>query len=270
MTQAPGKNCFSFPELHLETAALTNLAGIWQNLSLGGYCWRLYYHDSGGAGLVLNGTRIELTPDKLYLLAPNCNLHTWVKGSPTQLYLHFILSSATCSDRYPVTALPFEGVLKELTLLLTNALRDPEAGRIKRYLLASSLASAATANLPAGIFSGMDSDRRVMDTCAYMREHLSRPLDISSLANMAGMSENNFLTLFRKQTSSTPYQYLLHLRYSRAASLLESGKYTIDEICDAIGVRDRFHFSRTFKKIYGSAPAAYRRNFMLHNKNIDS
>ena len=35
----------------------------------------------------------------------------------------------------------------------------------------------------------------------------------------------------------------------------------IDEICEIVGVKDRFHFSRTFKKIYGVPPARYRRNY---------
>ena len=95
------------------------------------------------------------------------------------------------------------------------------------------------------------------------------PINRVTEFEMAGMSENSFLIIFRKYTGTTPYQYLLHLRYSRAASLLEMGNCTIDEICDIIGVRDRFHFSRTFKKLYGSAPAAYRHNFISRNRNTD-
>lgn len=266
MDKIQGTLWYPFPELYLETIGMTGLYGFWQKLTLGGFCWRLYHHDSGGAGVLINGSPVELLPDKLYILPPNCNLRTWVKGNPVQLYLHFILTSAPgCGT--PLIPIPLTGTLRDLTMKLRNAMRDPKSGYIRRHLLASSLAAAAAATLPPKLFTGAVSDRRIMDICSYMRKNLSGQLDVPGLANMAGMSENSFLARFRQYTGTTPYQYLLHLRYSRAASLLELGSCTIDEICDIIGVQDRFHFSRTFKKIYGSAPASYRRSFMANNKN---
>ena len=34
--------------------------------------------------------------------------------------------------------------------------------------------------------------------------------------------------------------------------------HAIDEICEYVGVRDRFHFSRMFKSRYGLSPGRYR------------
>ena len=82
---------------------------------------------------------------------------------------------------------------------------------------------------------------------------------IDQLAARVRMAPNAFLRQFREITGSTPYQYLLQLRYSYASQLLESRAFSIDEICELIGVKDRFHFSRRFKKLYGAAPAQYRR-----------
>ena len=63
----------------------------------------------------------------------------------------------------------------------------------------------------------------------------------------------------------TPYQYLLQLRYNQASKLLHSNRYSIDEICEMVGVKDRFHFSRTFKKMYGVPPAQYRKSYASEN-----
>ena len=211
MPLTPGTRWYPFPELYLETIGLTSLFGFWQNLTLGGFCWRLYHHDSGGAGIFVNDSRVELVPEHIYILPPNCNLRTWVKGNPVQLYLHFVLTSApNCSQ--PFIALPFSGLLKDLTLELEKLMRDPAAGRIRRHLIASALASAAAAKLPKKVFAELVSDRRIQDICMFMRKNLADQLDLSQLANMAGMSENSFLILFRKYTGTTPYQYLLHLR----------------------------------------------------------
>ena len=88
---------------------------------------------------------------------------------------------------------------------------------------------------------------------------LRNDIGIEELAARARMAPNAFLRQFRGITGSTPYQYLLQLRYSYASQLLESQAFSIDEICELVGVKDRFHFSRRFKKLYGAPPALYRR-----------
>ena len=45
------------------------------------------------------------------------------------------------------------------------------------------------------------------------------------------------------------------------ARLLEEGELSIDDICETVGVKDRFHFSRMFKRLHGLSPAAYRRGY---------
>lgn len=91
-----------------------------------------------------------------------------------------------------------------------------------------------------------------------MRNHPARELDIPELAARAGFVPNSFIRRFREVTGSTPHQYLLNLRYTLAARLLESTDLEIDAIAAEIGVKDRFHFSRTFKRLFGSPPATYR------------
>ena len=61
-------------------------------------------------------------------------------------------------------------------------------------------------------------------------------------------------------TKVTPYQYLLSVRYTMAAYLLKNGEYDIEKVCEMIGVKDRFHFSRRFKQLYGMPPGAYRKS----------
>ncbi len=260
MIPAADTRLFSFPELHLETVTCTRLGEAWNGIRLGGYYWRLYHHDSGGAGVYLRGRKVELRPDRLYLLPPNCDLLTWNAGSPLQVYLHFELTGVVGSGVRLLNELPLEGALRELYLELERNLTSPGADFFRRSFLASALAAAAAARLPEDAFCEITSDSRIIELCAMMREKLALPLNVEAMGRSIGLSENAFLRLFREQTGVTPYQYLLHLRYSRAAHLLVSGMSTIDGICEAVGIRDRFHFSRTFKKLYGTSPGEYRKN----------
>ena len=260
MLSAANSIPFQFPELHLVTVTCTRLGEAWNGIRLNGYYWRLYHHDSGGAGVYLQGRRVELRPDRLYLLPPNCNLLTWNVGNPLQVYLHFELTGVVGSGVRLLNEQPLEGALQELYLELEQNLTLSGSGFFRRSFLASALAAAAAARLSPDAFCQITSDSRIIELCSMMREKLALPLNVEAMGRAIGLSENAFLRLFREQTGVTPYQYLLHLRYSRAAHLLVSGQSTIDDICEAVGVRDRFHFSRTFKKLYGTSPAEYRKN----------
>ena len=106
-----------------------------------------------------------------------------------------------------------------------------------------------------------EKDREIEELCESLRHTLAQELTVTDLARRFGMPVNAFIRRFQAGTGSTPYQYLTNLRYARAARLLEEGELSIDDICEAVGVKDRFHFSRMFKRLHGLSPAAYRRGY---------
>ena len=104
----------------------------------------------------------------------------------------------------------------------------------------------------------MQPDMRIARICDVLRSHMTEELNLEFLAAKAKMTKRSFLRRFAAFTGSTPHQYLMNLRYMQAAQLLEAGENNIDEICELIGVHDRFHFSRMFRKMFGIPPAKYR------------
>ena len=250
------------PEIHLCAGSKTRLSSFWNHLMLGGCYWRLYHHTAHGAGVFLDGKKIELVPEKLYLLPPNCNLRTWSDGVPEQLYIHFEVENISGSRAHLLNGVELAkagcvaGILEELH----ESFAQENCPPARRKLLALSLLTASIAKLPKEAFSEIDCDRRIINACDFIRSNTDKEINLSMLAHIAGLSENVFLRDFKAQTGSTPYQYLLHVRYTQAARLLQFGNCTIDEICYMIGVNDRFHFSRTFKRMYGVPPAQYRKH----------
>ena len=93
----------------------------------------------------------------------------------------------------------------------------------------------------------------------FIHDRFRSPLSIEKMAAECGMGVNCFIRRFRECTGCTPYQYLTQVRYAAAARMLENDLLSIDEICAEVGIPDRFHFSRTFKRLYGHTPAAYRK-----------
>lgn len=69
----------------------------------------------------------------------------------------------------------------------------------------------------------------------------------------------NHIAVFRKVTGTTPQAMGLRLRLEHAASLLDGTDLGIDEISEACGFTDRFHFSKAFARRWRVPPAKWRR-----------
>ena len=75
---------------------------------------------------------------------------------------------------------------------------------------------------------------------------------------VANMPVAVFITAFRAAFHTTPYQYLLDLRYEHAKALLKESSHTIAEIGAMVGFSRPSHFSTAFRRRAGMSPRAYR------------
>ncbi len=93
------------------------------------------------------------------------------------------------------------------------------------------------------------------------REQLDRPLTITCLADLAGMSERTFLRRFREGTGTTPLKWLRRERVFRAMNLLETTRLDIADIALQSGFASVETFRTAFREIAGTSPLAYRKRF---------
>jgi AraC-like DNA-binding protein len=91
-----------------------------------------------------------------------------------------------------------------------------------------------------------------------MRQHLSEPLQVATLAACAGTSPSHFFVLFKRFTGSPPIDYFIRLRMQRACRLLDLGLLPVKDVAAAVGYEDPFYFSRVFKSVLRIAPSHYR------------
>ena len=95
----------------------------------------------------------------------------------------------------------------------------------------------------------------------WAQSNLHEAISVEDLARKAAMSPRTFARQFRKQTGTTPHQWLVHQRLLAAQRRLERTNEGIDQIAEAVGLATaatlRQHFSRTL----GTTPTAYRRRF---------
>ncbi|MDF7799304.1 helix-turn-helix domain-containing protein [Pontiellaceae bacterium B1224] len=99
---------------------------------------------------------------------------------------------------------------------------------------------------------------RVGEVIGAMENDFSNDWKLDALAEIAHMSKNNLLKVFRKATSQTPINYLMRLRIQRAMEMLQKTDQTITEIAFAVGFNDSNYFTRQFRRVVGMPPSRFR------------
>ncbi|MFK7733945.1 MAG: helix-turn-helix domain-containing protein [Pseudomonadales bacterium] len=96
----------------------------------------------------------------------------------------------------------------------------------------------------------------------YIDNNLCNPkLNNSAIAHAMGISDRYLHKLFQEE-NETIHALITGKRLERAKELLMDeafAGYTIERIAYSVGFVDSAHFSKTFKKHYGSSPSAFRR-----------
>lgn len=99
--------------------------------------------------------------------------------------------------------------------------------------------------------------RRVID---YLDTALPDRVELTELAALAGLSPFHFSRAFKVSTGMAPYHWQLDARIRRAQTLLIDTQASLDQVAEATGFADAVHFGRTFRKLVGATPAAWRRD----------
>ncbi|MCX6985729.1 MAG: AraC family transcriptional regulator [Lentisphaerae bacterium] len=86
--------------------------------------------------------------------------------------------------------------------------------------------------------------------------------DWRKTAKESGISYPHFRRIFHDTFKTPPARFLLLKRLEKSAAMLRSGGGKIEGIAELCGFYDLYHFSKLFRKYYGTAPGQYRRNHL--------
>lgn len=100
--------------------------------------------------------------------------------------------------------------------------------------------------------------RRLYRAKEYASALFDTPITLGEMAQVASLSPNHFLRMFKHLFHQTPHQYLIKKRLERAQDLLVSTDHSVTEICVALGFESLSSFSWLFRQRIGCSPTAYR------------
>jgi len=144
----------------------------------------------------------------------------------------------------------------------TNA-RTDLAGR----LLRESLISSARLHIldlygerpsdakPPGRPLRPETEHRILD---HLHSEDGVRVSLTSLADFAEMTPDEFGRAFVRSFHTTPHQYVMNRRLEKARRLLTDTTMPIADIGAATGFSNGSHFATTFKRHMGTTPSRYR------------
>jgi AraC family transcriptional regulator len=95
---------------------------------------------------------------------------------------------------------------------------------------------------------GKDVLERVRE---YILVHLDEPIEVDTLAKIAGRSPFHFSRVFTRSVGMTPHRYVVHLRLQRAIELVRDRRSGLAEIAARTGFADQSHLSRWVRRVHG-------------------
>jgi len=106
-----------------------------------------------------------------------------------------------------------------------------------------------------------EHNRRIKEGLTYLQNNYTADFSVEELARMCCLSVGAFRRSFGECVGMSPVEYRNRLRIQKAVTLLKTGKYTVGETAEAVGIRDIKYFSKLFKRYTGVTPRVIKGNW---------
>lgn len=140
--------------------------------------------------------------------------------------------------------------------LVVQALWARVDGYVEKPVSVAGLCAALDAigiTVPAALACA-ERARRALD------DHTATHLRMADLAQHFGVSQAQLRRHFGDAYGKTPRRYWTEVRIRRAAELLRTTDCSVKEVTAALGFSSALVFRRTFQRILGLTPGAYRKS----------
>jgi AraC-like DNA-binding protein len=165
-----------------------------------------------------------------------------------------------------LTRILIEPTVRHLAASLVTALDDPlmaDAVFVERAALAfdAHLSSRLTFSRAPCMERGGLARWQQERASELLLRHPSRSVPLNELADVCRLSVSHFVRAFRKSTGLPPHRWLVVRRVNLCKDLLVADRRRpLADIALACGFADQSHFTRTFSRIAGMTPGAWRRH----------
>ena len=227
----------------------------------------IHYILEGKGEFIVNETHYTLSAGKGFLIEPD-HQTTYISDGEepwTYIWVGFsggdakrIVSSLGLSQEQPIFRCEKKEQLK--TCVLGMIEHEHSNTEDTFYCLAMLyLFLSAVAGSDRGLSARQNSNLYVDQAIAYIRDHITEPLQADEVARYVGLNRSYLSTLFKQHTGLSPLRYIQQFRLTKAQHLLESTQRSVAAIAYSCGYQQPESLIKLFKQQYGVSPASYRK-----------
>ncbi len=111
---------------------------------------------------------------------------------------------------------------------------------------------------------GSMKDYYIREVINYIEQHYYEPITVEQMAASCNLNRSYFTRIFKKATQSSPQDFLIKYRMTKASEFLKVTNYSIGKISELVGYPNQLYFSKAFKSFFGISPKEYRKQFKEH------
>ena len=100
--------------------------------------------------------------------------------------------------------------------------------------------------------------RQLQRSRDFADRKFAEAIDVDDMARAAGYSKAHFTRLFKYYYGESPRAYLLTRRLERAARLLRTTDWPVNEVCWSVGLKSVGSFTTSFARMYEMSPTQWR------------
>ena len=103
--------------------------------------------------------------------------------------------------------------------------------------------------------------QNVQEIKDYLDLHFAEKITLDALAERFYINKFYLTRVFKEQFGLSVTSYLTQLRITQAKRLLRFTDKSVENVAQECGLNDANYFSRIFKKVEGTTPGEYRRQW---------
>ncbi|WP_334021017.1 AraC family transcriptional regulator [Alteromonas sp. S015] len=269
-----GPNCFErfidssnapeISDLEIELAGCSNLSGNYTVGRVSPPNHTLFYSIHGQGKFRVPSGEIQLNEGQLIILPAGQSFEVtivseqwdiiWVNLADVERWQSFNNSNAVVMDNAMLEGLHHAMELLYLERDVDN--RSAAMQVVSRYLY--RIIDAPLNNVHTHDEKEQRQVSRLHSLFSAVEKQLQFDWDMENLSEKAHYSAPHLHRLCLQLFGRSPKQHVIHLRMTRAKSLLLSTQWPVSYIASYVGYANVFTFSKRFKKSTGQSPSAFR------------
>ena len=131
--------------------------------------------------------------------------------------------------------------------------------RLSEIVFIELLRTGVTTNAKFSSVLQAFTDGQIGRALLSIHEKPAAPWTVASLAAEVGMSRSRFSERFSELVGTSPMAYLSDWRLQKALALLDTSRYSVQQVSGQIGYLSPAAFTRAFSGKFGISPSHYRK-----------